>query len=321
MAVFYEGKRMPWFIPGMKDGEDINLDPVTFRPEMLPKRMIRMSNDKSLVAIPVLQGRIRIRKDGYVELIYESHYDKDTKQSRNKKVIIGNDASGLLPGMMTPNDNYFDLFNADGRLFNDPMQKTEESTPQKEKPEQTETEAKAQPTNQPSKQVKQNPQTNQPKPEGKPTDSITNEALQQKMRELREKERQLNQWERELGEWQQKLEKKEGELFFREEETEKDHVKLLSYILDSYQDTVEHQAKKKPDAPMTLKQIRTINELLSEFKIILAGCETEDYLHLAEEPDPAANTPGTTNGEMSLILSAYQNTVHAYRYDELRRKK
>ncbi len=314
---------MPWFIPGMNEGENINLDPATFRPGMLPRRMIRMSNDTSLVIVPVLPGRIRIRKDGYVELILESHYDKETKQSRNKKLIIGNDASGFLPGMMTPNDNYFEHFDANGRLFNDPMLKTldgEEPKTKKEKPEQTETETKAQPTKQPSNAAKQNPQTDRPKPEGKPTEPITNDTLQQKMRELREKERQLNQRERELGEWQQELEKKEEALFFQEEETEKDHVQILSYMLESYQETVGNQAKKKPDAPMTLKQIRTINELLSEFKAILAGCETEDYLHLAEEPDPATNTLGTTNGEMALLLSAYQYTVHAYRYGDLRKK-
>ena len=91
-------------------------------------------------------------------------------------------------------------------------------------------------------------------------------------------------------------------------------------MLESYQETVGQQAKKKPDAPMTPKQIRTINELLSELRTILAGCETEDYLHLAEEPDPTTNTPGTTNGEMALLLSAYQYTLHAYRYGGLRKK-
>ena len=203
MAVFYKGKLMPWLVPGMKNGENINLDPVTFRPEMLPRRTIRMTSDKSLVAVPVLPGRIRIRQDEYVELILESHYDRETKQSRNKKVIIGNDASGFLPGMMTPNDNYFELFNADGMLCSDPMQKAAEEEPQKEKPEQTET--KAQQTEQPQKTTKQPPQTTQPKPEGKPTDQITNEALQQMMKILREKERQLKQKEQELTQRQQAL--------------------------------------------------------------------------------------------------------------------
>ena len=341
MAVYYKGQRMPWFIPGMKSGEEINLDPATFDPSMLPQGRIDMGKDLTMIRIPDVPNRIRIRKDGYVELILETHYDKDTKQSRNKKVIIGTDQSDFLPGMMTPNDNYHNLFDGRGRLYDDPMKKKpipngEGQPNHTDQPNAAEQGTKEQPeenkeskTTKELKEIKGSPKsTNHSKPEGKPTDTNTNadlqqtlQALKQKEIQLKEKESELTRRERELTEWEQELEKKEEDLFFEAEDADKDHIKLLSYILDSYKETIDHQAKKKPDAPMTQKQIQTINQILSELKAFFTGCEIDNLLHLAEEPDPATNTPGTTNGEMALLFSAYQFTINAYKFDELRNKK
>lgn len=319
MAVFYKGKKTGWFIPGMNG--NINLDPAKFHPDMLPARFINMSADETLMRIPELENRIHVRKDGYVELILEYHYDKEAGQSRNKKVIIGSEASQILPGMMKANDNYNNLFDGRGRLYNDPMKK--EPEPAAEQPQLPE-QAKQQ--NSPPKQTEKpkaaetKQQPKKPGPEGKPTSNISNEDLQQKMRELKLREIQQNQRERELDAWQQELDEKEKDLYFQAADADKDHIRLLSYILDSYKDTINIQAKKKPDAPMTKKQIQTINQILSELKTFFTGCETEHLLHLAEEPDPANDKPGTTNGEMALLLSAYQYTIHAYKYDELRTK-
>lgn len=315
MAVFFKGKKTNWFIPGMNG--NINLDPAKFHPDMLPQRCIHKGTDETLMRIPELQNRIHVRKDGYVELILEHHYDKEAGQSRNKKVLIGSNASEILPGMMTANDNYFDLFDGRGRLYNDPMKKEPEldiqqsQVPEQDRLQQTEQTEKP-------KQAETKQQPNQPKPEGKPTSSISNEDLQQKMRELKVKEIQLNKREKELDAWQQELDEKEKDLYFQAADADKDHIKLLAYILDSYKDTIDIQAKKKPDAPMTKKQIQTINEILSELKNFFSGCETDYLLHLAEEPDN--DNPGTTNGEMALLISAYQYTINAYRYDELREK-
>ena len=63
------------------------------------------------------------------------------------------------------------------------------------------------------------------------------------------------------------------------------------------------QAGKKPNAVMTLNQIRMINSLLSEIREIFQGCESEEYLQLAEEPDPESQDDdnyGTTYGEMAI---------------------
>lgn len=72
---------------------------------------------------------------------------------------------------------------------------------------------------------------------------------------------------------------------------------------------------------MTLKQIRTINEILKELKDFFRGSESEDYLHLAEEPDPNQGNPGTTNSEMALLLGAYQYTISAFLCRNLRAKQ
>lgn len=70
--------------------------------------------DGYLVRIPEIKGRInRIKRDksAYVEYVYERKYDPETKQTRNKKAIIGVIVEGY-PGAMLPNDNYGKYFDA-----------------------------------------------------------------------------------------------------------------------------------------------------------------------------------------------------------------
>ncbi len=116
-------------------------------------------------------------------------------------------------------------------------------------------------------------------------------------------------------------EKQEAKITFKKAEETGDHIKLLSNVLDSYADTIQQQAKRKPDAPMSLKQIRTINEVLSELRDFFTGSESDHLLHLAEEPDEKTDTPGTTNGEMALLISAYQITANTYQYGKLRPRR
>ena len=313
MAVFYQGQRVPWTIPGMKPGESINLDPSNFHPEMLPERRIIQGNDQSpLIMIPRLPGRISIRKDGYVELILSRHYDPEAKQTRNKKVIIGKDASGFLAGMMTPNDNYFNLFDARGELFRDPMK---EETPEEETREQTEVREETLPETDAGAVPAQKTET-----EEEPTEKITDEALLKREQAILEKEKELAKRELDLSAWEEELQETQDSRLMEAQDAEREHIQLLAYMLDHYIDAVKAQARRKPDAPMSGKQIRTINEVLGELKAFFAGCETEDYLHLAEEPDPEGGDPGTTCGEMSLLLGAYLHTVNAYLYHKLRKK-
>ena len=43
-------------------------------------------------------------------------------------MMIGSDASGILPGMMIPNDNFGQFFNIHGKFYNDPMKEESEKS-------------------------------------------------------------------------------------------------------------------------------------------------------------------------------------------------
>ena len=66
-----------------------------------------------MVRVPQIEGRIRLREKNnlqYVEYIYESWYDREKKQGRNRKAIIGYVFQDY-PNAMIPNDNYHRFFN------------------------------------------------------------------------------------------------------------------------------------------------------------------------------------------------------------------
>lgn len=335
MPVFYKGNRVPWTVPGINSDESINLDPADFHPDMLPRGRVDAGPNMTLIRIPKVPNRISTRKDGYIELILSRSYDREAKQSRNKKVIIGSDASDVLPGMMIPNENYYNLFNGKGQLF-DEEGKTEAEEPAGEEREQeappdsqTQTctdQEPAETAGEPTK-FQASPNTIHSTAEEQTTDNITEETLKQREQAIREQEERLSQMEQlikikqhRLDEREAALEEAENQRLFNEEKAQKDHIRILSYMLESYTGIIRTQANRKPGQPMSLKQIRTINEVLQELRDFFRGCETEEYLHLAEEPDETTDTAGTTNGEMALLLSAYSHTVNAYLYSDLKEK-
>ena len=347
MNVYFNGKRMPWYIPGMDPDKTVKLDPVTFTPEMLPKGRIEQgAGNPPLVVIPDVPNRISTRKDGYIELILSRTYDKEAHQSRNKKVIIGQDASGFLPGMMFPNDNYFSYFNHKGQLVYDPMkeeaaeEEKREETEETTKEKTTETAEKEPEPRQPARQepeepnsrqaesrtMKQKPeQMKQSQPQAEP---VTDETLAAREKAIREKEEELAQKtlkmlriQQELAEAQAQLEEAQEQQMMEKNEALRDHVYFLNTILGDYIRSIDYQVKRKPDTPMSLKQIRTINEVLRELRDIFTDSEAGEFLHLAEEPDPEHDNPGTTYGEMDFLLSAYSVTANTFRYGGLRTKK
>ena len=72
--------------------------------------------DAYVVRIPQIQGKIFLREmdemTTYVFYIYESWYDPDKKQMRNRRSNIGQ-AIRCMPGAMLPNQNYDRLFDRD----------------------------------------------------------------------------------------------------------------------------------------------------------------------------------------------------------------
>ena len=370
-------KPLRWMPNGMKIAD--------FDPDKLEENVIDQENGQPpLAKIPKIPGRISIRSDGRVELILEHHYDPETRQTRNKKVIIGNDLSEKLPGMMLTTDNYFLYFNRKGELVyhipeetieanetaetkaaaesqmtaEPPEHKQKAKQPEKDRrSETTEAQAKAEsqttaerpeheqkeeqpenerrteftarPAAEPAESPKkQNPQDREKEPENNDRKPVTDESLLRREQAIREKEERLNALIREnedlrtkLYEMKEKMDNIHMQQIIEKEEAEDGHIDLLRDFLTRYEDSVGEQAKRKPNVPMSLRQIQIINTLLSEFRRIFADCEAADYLKLADEPDPEHDIPGTTNAEMDLILAAYKCTVNSYIYGHLRTKE
>lgn len=169
------------------------------------------------------------------------------------------------------------------------------------------------------------PPTQWSRDEERTVDEIKASLLEQEKR-LAEKEESLNEELMQANEVLRKLYARQEELdqMIRMEkayagEAVRQHINLLHSMLQDYKHIATDQAKRKPDMFMRAVQIRTINEILSELREILRGTEAEDYLHLAEEPveEDLKNHPGTTYGEMAILLSAYSNAVLAFKCDNL----
>ena len=331
--VFYKGERVPWIVPGLKNGDVLKLDPATFTPDMLPKGRIK-DGDVTMVPIPKVPGRISVRKDGHVEVILYKYYDRDAHQSRNHKVIIGS-TSRYLPGLMDINDNFYKYFDGRGNFLPpEDLPEAADPAPDEETPTEPDEETETEPADQtdkakPSRPAAPTSKTEEDKAKEEEIRSMLEERealLESKESILRQRKKDLDAREKELNARELNLRAREQQLlqamedlkFIREDKTE--HIEILNYILDNYEDMIKIQARKKPDQPMTRQQVRIINEILSELKAFFTGSDMEDYLHLAEEPDPEARVTGTTNGEMSLLLSLYRQTIHAFIYKHLKAK-
>lgn len=324
--------------------------------------------DAILAKIPKIEGLISRRKKQngnlvttYVELILSRSYDKDKKQSRNKRVIIGIDVSHVYPGMMMINDRYHDYFDRDGNLTYTPEPPEAETGTQNEQApdhqtgprpqppdnrtddtlqdlartntaialqfqtETTETE-QIQPTNQTQLQStatnNSQPQpntTNQPYDE-QPIHEILNHfrdtllAQSPAQQQTAEGDKHLDPEKNEA------LDPEEDEEFMtsvREQQHRNDRLDYLNSLLIHYSTVFDEQAKRKPDKPVTLYQVRRVNALLSEIKDKLSGYENEAELLLAEESSPDSDTPPMTNLDMSILLGSYSCTLTAYHLHRL----
>lgn len=336
--------------------------------------------DATLAKIPKIEGLISRRKKQngtfvttYVELILSRTYDKDKKQSRNKRVIIGIDVSHVYPGMMMINDKYHDYFDRDGNLTYTPEAETQTinnpNTTLNPNNNKTQNNTNQQNNNQPDNQTPIDPtlqdlaQTNtaiarqflpetedaeqtegnspnqpqpttannvQPQPDrvnnpfaGMAVHEILNSFAQSQTRqETTEGDKQLNSEDNEtLGpEKNEALDPEEDEEFMtsvREQQHRNDRLDYLNSLLIHYSTVFDEQAKRKPDKPVTLYQVRRVNALLSEIKDKLSGYENEAELLLAEEPSPDSDTPPMTNLDMSILLGSYSCTLTAYRLHRL----
>ncbi len=321
------------------------LNPKEFDPDKLTVNEIEQDNGLIIAKIPNIPGRITRRKKNnsdeyYIELVLSQHYDPETKQNRNKKVIIGTDVSYWLRGMMFANDNYHEYFNIHGEVLPHIIAQWAEEGKQKRKTEQPNPQAEAPvPTqNKPThiikttnNSTKDNPPPNsssniptpipdepEEQPEEQPEEE--GEASEVQLKELREREKALEAREKELDKQEKELESRQTVYQIKMDEAIRDHITFLRDILDEHKDIVEAQAKRRPDKPMSIRQIRTINEPMQELRELFKGSEAEDLLHLADEPEADNQDSGTTYGEMALLLNAYSSMLITFFNGKLRTK-
>lgn len=306
-----------------------------FSADKLKENYIVQGND-TYVKIPTINHRICRREDKehsktYIQLITDTFYDPASKQMRNKKVVIGTDVSSLFPGLMLINDNYYDYLDLNGQVINTALRKQiqedeRKAAEKRAKDEQSkrETEQKAKETAE--RQTHQNKQQSPNKPEPAKGAERTVDEIRES---LLEKEKQLDQKLQEAKEGLKQLQEAKETLdslieVRRTELQERDdaHIRFLGNILDSYIKTVNEQAKRRPDTFMRQTQIHTINEVLRELRDLFSASAAGEYLHLAEEPreDDLEHHPGTTYGEMAILLQPYDWTVSAYQMNYLYEK-
>ena len=316
MPIIDKRDRNNWYnsIPISNQREAYNpfLDP-NVDVDTLEINEVRQSYDTKIAKIPKIKHRIFRRTEGsstHVIFLVDEWYDQEKGQMRNKKVDIGTDLGGFLPGRMIVNkDNYYKYFNIHGQLINDPLKKRRD---QKAKEAADKEEARAAARRE-AETVERAAFVHKETIEETGTQTILPE--QEEERSVDEIKAALIEKEKLLDEKLKQAEEGLKEL----EEKEKAHIDLLNEFLESYIDSVREQAKRRPDGLMRLTQIRAINEILDELRNYFAGSESERYLHLAEEPreDDLEHHPGTTYGEMDILLTAYRWTVHAFRYKSL----
>ena len=276
----------------------------------MKKHEHRRDNEAGLVRIPRIEHRIYTRNPGnrektYVEFIYDKYDDPEMGKKVYRKTIIGTSISGLFQGLMIANSNYFKYFDKDGYLYNDPLKRREEretKTETAEGDERTVDEIK-------EELLKKEKILDQKIQEAEQKKKEEGELVDQMMGKLKE-----------LGNLPGIDHDSESELEEdSESEGERERLELLEDILRSYRDMVDEQAKRKPAGLMSFRQIQMINNLLKKIRTYFTGSNAEDFLQLAEEPirEDLANHPGTTYGEMAIILSPYSHAIHAYKWETL----
>lgn len=96
-----------------------------------------------------------------------------------------------------------------------------------------------------------------------------------------------------------------------------DRLEFWDSLLNKYKDTIDEQARKKPDKHLTLYQTQKINDLLKTLQTFFHGSAAHRYLELAKEPTEEDPNSGVTYGDMAILLSSYAVTMYAYKYNRM----
>ena len=271
--------------------------------------------DAMLAKIPQIPGRISRKnvKTGYgdqvtkyVELILERTYDKEKKQTRNKRVTIGIDISHIFEGMMIINDNYHQYFDREGRLTYRSETLANLYLPPKAQPKagpEQEPDSRTAPKLDPELVPKPDPKpTPEPNLPDKPAESVITIDTDNREDPTESEEEDDREIQEELN----------------QREHEKDHLKFLEGMLQRYADSIQEQAKKRPDKQLSRYQLRRINEVLRELKDFFSDTDVADYLELAEEPaEDGEDENILTYADMEILLHAYTRVLDDYWFGKL----
>lgn len=270
-----------------------------------------------------------------IAFLADRYRDEETGGMHDEVVVIGSDISSFLAGMMLVGEHYHEYFDISGRLVNDPLQRRM-AQEAKEKAEREQREAekrkKAKKTRKTDAENGSGDLTSQHVSGERTVDEIKaavlekEKELDRKLREVEEEKQKLlaqeeenRQLAKELRRAKERLDEIRDERLFNLDDKLSQHVELMHSMLNSFSNTIDVMAKRKPNSLMSLRQIRTVNEILAQLQYFFSTSSAGDYLHLAEEPreDDLEHYPGTTYGEMSLLIDTYLSTYNAFTRDHL----
>jgi len=284
-------------------GEVPEFDWISFDPRKMTTNEVR-NGPAVLARIPKIEGMITRHKkktvngvQRYIDLVLDRHYDKEKKQSRNTRVVIGTDISHIYPDMMLTGKRYHEFFDTAGNLLPqylpDKLKEEKQKKTQKEKnmAEENKTEMH------PEEKITE---TEENKENMAPTsfsstahsENVNNSAI------VSAPEAHTPESEEERQRKQQKH--------------TKDRLNMLRNMLYGYKDVIDEQAKRRPYYPVTGYMVRKINDLLVVLRTLFAPFEGSEFLGFAEEPDPKDPSKGTTFADMAILLTSYDILFSAY---------
>ena len=278
--------------------------------------------DAFLVRIPQIEGKISMRNTGphqtYVDYIWESWYDQERKQMRNRKKVIGQVLESI-PGAMLPNENYYRFFDRrSGELKEGTVlgssSRGEGSVPRGQSSRYATGAYRA-----------DYPRgTPEPAPLGMPEEE--EEKLmterQEMIRNVMEEEGMIGRDSERIREEIRGIRDERGNGSFRlDGYTEKKKTRILLDLLTSMRDVVREHARKWPEDVMPLYQVEKINLVLEEIRKMEAELGFGEMLEVIPRPktrfaDGETVIEGMSYGDVEVLLECY-NSVIWFTRDEL----
>ena len=291
--------------------------------------------DAILVRIPKIEGRIYTRQEGphliYVMYIYETRWDREKKQTRNRKVMIGQ-AIESIPGAMLPNENYYRFFDRrTGQLIE------ETGSVPRGKEDDYCVSGGSVPRGQSSRYATGAYRADYPLGTPEPALPGTSEEEEEKtMTERQEMIRNVMEEEGMIGRDSERV--REEIRGFRDDrctggtvppvyregtpaEPSPRYTRILLDLLTSMRDVVREHARKRPEDVVPLYQVEKINPVLEEIRKMETELGYGEMLEVLSRPrtrivDGEQVTEGMSYGDAEVLLECY-NSVIWFTRDEL----